>query len=202
MAWLTQAIDVVALVYAILFFPAPFFWLMIHAAIGFWRRFGNRSFWIALPVWTISGVALVLLRHRIFAERLGRNALTWLGGAALVAIALWIGRQVHHDLGLRRLGGLPEVNPARYPGGVVRSGIYTRLRHPRYVEYMLTFAGLALLTGARGIFLLAFITVLLYLIVAPIEERELRAHYGQEYETYARVVPRFVPRLRRRVRKK
>src|SRR5579863_8498170 len=139
MAWLTQAIDVVALVYAILFFPAPFFWLMIHAAIGFWRRFGNRSFWIALPVWTISGVALVLLRHRIFAERLGRNALTWLGGAALVAIALWIGRQVHHDLGLRRLGGLPEVNPARYPGGVVRSGIYTRLRHPRYVEYMLTF---------------------------------------------------------------
>ena len=193
-------VDAVALVYAIVVFPAPFFWLIVHPAIRFWRRFGNRSFWVALPLWTSSGTLLVLLRHRIFAERIGRNPLTTIAGAALIALALWIGHHVHRRLGLQRLAGLPEMNPGRYPGGVVRTGIYARVRHPRYLEYMLTFAGLALLTGAVGIFLLAIITILLYLIVAPLEERELREHYGPEYEAYARDVPRFLPRLRRPLR--
>ena len=190
-------VDAVALVYAIVVFPAPFFWLIVHPAIRFWRRFGNRSFWVALPLWTFSGTCLVLLRHRIFAERIGRNPLTTIAGVALIALAVWIGHHVHRRLGLQRLAGLPEMNPGRYPGGVVRTGIYARVRHPRYLEYMLTFAGLALLTGAVGIFLLAIITILLYLIVAPLEERELREHYGPEYEAYARDVPRFLPRLRR-----
>jgi len=191
-------LDFVALVYAILFFPAPLFWLIVHPAIRFWRRFGTRSLWVALPLWTFSGTLLVLLRHRIFAERISRNALTTIAGVALIALAVWIGHQVHRHLGLLRLAGLPEVNPGRYPGGVVRTGIYARVRHPRYLEYMLTFVGLALLTGAVGIFLLAIITILLYLIVAPLEERELREHYGPEYEAYAREAPRFLPRLRRR----
>jgi len=193
-------VDAVALVYAIVVFPAPFFWLIVHPAIRFWRRFGNRSFWVALPLWTFSGTCLVLLRHRIFAERIGRNPLTTIAGVALIALAVWIGHHVHRRLGLQRLAGLPEMNPDRYPGGVVRTGIYARVRHPRYLEYMLTFAGLALLTGAVGIFLLAIITILLYLIVAPLEERELREHYGPEYEAYARDVPRFLPRLRRPLR--
>ena len=197
MAWLSKGIDVAALLYAILFFPAPFLWLIVHPAIRFWRRFGARSLWIALPLWTFSGTFLVLLRHRIFAGRIGRNPLTAISGVALIALAVWIGHHVHRRLGLHRLAGLPEVNPGRYPGGVVRAGIYARVRHPRYLEYMLTFVGLALLTGAVGIFLLAIVTILLYLIVAPLEERELREHYGPEYEAYARDVPRFLPRLRR-----
>jgi len=198
-AWIEKALDALALVYALLFFPAPIFWLIVHPAIHFWRRFGNRSFWIAAPVWAGCGAALILTRHRLFAERVGRNALTTLVGLGLIGLALRIGHGVHRDLGLRRLGGLPEMNPGRYEGGVVRSGIYAWLRHPRYVDYMLTFFGLALLTGAVGIFLLAMVTVLLYYIVAPLEERELREHYGAEYEAYARAVPRFVPRLRRKI---
>lgn len=193
--WIQKGLDALALVYALLFFPAPIFWLIIHPAIKFWRRFGNRSFWIAAPVWAGCGVVLALIRQRIFAERLGRNAWTTLAGLGLLALAFRIDCRVHRDLGLKRLSGLPEVNPGRYAGGVVRSGIYARLRHPRYVEYMLTFVSLALLTGAVGIFLLAMATVLLYYIVAPLEERELREHYGAEYEAYARAVPRFVPRL-------
>ena len=104
---------------------------------------------------------------------------------------------MHRDFGLRRLAGLPEMNPGRYPEGMVKSGIYSWVRHPRYLEYMLSFFGLGLLTGATGIFLLAIVTVLLYLIVTPLEERELREHYGEGYEAYARAVPRFLPRLRR-----
>ena len=92
---------------------------------------------------------------------------------------------------------MPEIDPAHHSRGIVKTGIYSRIRHPRYTATMLTFWGLAFLTGAHGIFLLAILTVVMYLMVAPIEERELRNEYGSEYDSYAREVPRFVPRLRR-----
>jgi methanethiol S-methyltransferase len=74
------------------------------------------------------------------------------------------------------------------------------MRHPRYANITLGFLAFGLLTGEEGIFLLAFVTFLLYLIVTPLEERELREQYGSEYEAYARTVPRFLPRFRRRSR--
>ncbi len=198
MTWLKKAVDVLALVYAVLLFPVPIFWLVIHPAIHFWRRFGNRCFWIAVPIWGLSGLSLVLTRHWIFGERLGPNAWTVSLGIALLLLGLWVGGRVRREFSLGRLAGLPEVNPERSSGGVVRTGIYARVRHPRYLGLMLTFAGFAFLTGATGYFLLAFLTVLLYQVVAPLEERVLREQYGAQYEEYARAVPRFVPRLLRK----
>jgi protein-S-isoprenylcysteine O-methyltransferase Ste14 len=194
MLWLQKGLDALALVIAILYFPIPLFWLSIHPAIRFWRRFGNRSFWIALPVWLISATALVLLRHRIFSAHFHRSPLLWVLGSAFVLLAVWIDHLVHREFGLKRLAGLPEMSPGRYPEGVVSSGIYAYVRHPRYLEVMLMFVGLALLSGGVGFFSLAIVTILLYQIVAPLEERELREHYGPQYEAYARAVPRFVPR--------
>ncbi len=193
--WVEKALDGIALVYAVLFFPVPLFWLILHSRIHFWRRFGIRALLVALPVWFVPGAALVLLRHAIFSQRIDRNALTWFLGAGIILLAVWTNRQVHRKFSLRRLAGLPEINRARPDSFVVREGIYARVRHPRYMEFMLSFLGLAFLTGAVGIFLLAFISVLLYLIVAPLEERELRESYGAEYEAYARAVPRFLPHL-------
>jgi protein-S-isoprenylcysteine O-methyltransferase Ste14 len=37
----------------------------------------------------------------------------------------------------------------------------------------------------------------MYLILALVEERELRIQFGAEYESYARAVTRFIPRLRK-----
>lgn len=198
MAWLDKALDTVALVYALLLFPGPVFWMIIHPAIRFWRRFGNRSYGVALPVWLVFGAALILLREQIFAQRITRNPLTWILGAGLVALGIWIDLRMSRQFSLRRLVGIPEMEPHRNPRGVVKSGIYGRLRHARYLACMLTFWGLAFLTGAYGIFLLAIITVVMYLIVTPIEERELRNQYGSEYDSYARSVPRFLPRVRKK----
>jgi len=194
------ALDLLALLYALLFFPAPIFWLLIHPAIRFWRRLGTRAYWMALPLWLVSGAMLLFLRQELFAHRLNRSTVTTLMGTGLVLLGLWLNRRVHREFNWRRLVGFPEIAPERHPGGVVRSGIYVNLRHPRYLEFMITFIGLALLTGAVGIFVLAILTVLLYLIVAPLEERELRQQYGQEYEAYRSEVPRFLPRRQRRSR--
>lgn len=193
-----RSIDTVALLFLILLFPIPFFWLLIHAVIGFWRRFGRRAFWVALPVWVVSGALLVVGRHRIFAERFHRPAWTWIAGAGLLFLGFWLERQTHQAFGLRRLVGLPELQPGHPSSGVVRSGVYRYLRHPRYLQYMSTLLAFAFLTGAAGYFLLAILSVLLYQVVARLEERELRALYGNAYEDYARHVPRFLPRLARK----
>jgi protein-S-isoprenylcysteine O-methyltransferase Ste14 len=65
---------------------------------------------------------------------------------------------------------------------------------------MISFWGWALLTGAAGVFVLAIAAVMMYSIVAPLEERELREYHGEEYAEYQRAVPRFIPRLRRTAR--
>ena len=150
-----------------------------------------------MPRWVVFAAALLVERHRIFIRRIERNATTTVAEALLALFGMRLGHRVHRQLGLERLGGLPEVNPARCAGGVASRGLYARVRHPRYLPFMTNLLGFPFLTGGAGIFALAFVTILMYLIVAPLEERELHEHYGAEYEHYARRVPRFLPHLRR-----
>lgn len=197
----TRTIDWLAVAYAALYFPVPFYWLVLHPAVNTWRRIGYRSFWVALPVWVLFGFPLALMERSLLAHRLPRNAATWVTGTALLVLNVWVSRQVHQQFSFKKLAGLPEVNPAHSQRGIVDSGIYSRVRHPRYANIMLGFVAFGLLTGGAGIFLLAFATFLLYLIVTPLEERELREQYGSSYEVYTRSVPRFLPRFWRKSRK-
>ena len=63
MSWIDKALDFAGLLFTLLIFPAPIFWLAIHPAIRFWRRFGNRAFWIALPIWVACGMAVLAFRN-------------------------------------------------------------------------------------------------------------------------------------------
>ncbi len=190
-------IDDLALFYLVMLLWIPFFWFVFHPAIAFWRRMGHRAFGVALPVWVIFAVGIIAARHELFARRLERNVLTWTMGGALFIVASWLDAQTRHAFGWRRLVGLTELNPQHRLCGVVRAGVYGRLRHPRYLLYMLMILSMAFLTGAPAIFLLAFLNILLYQILAPLEERKLLDQYGPQYDDYRRSVPRFVPHLGR-----
>jgi protein-S-isoprenylcysteine O-methyltransferase Ste14 len=190
-------IDYIALFYLLLLLWIPSYWFVFHPALGFWRRLGNYAFGVALPVWLIFAAGLIMARHELFARRMERNALTWAVGGVLFFVASWLDVQTRHALGWRRLAGLTELNPQHCLCGVVRTGIYARIRHPRYLLYMLMILSMAFLTGAQAIFLLAFLNILLYQVLAPLEERKLLDQYGPQYEEYRRLVPRFVPHLGR-----
>ena len=192
-----QLIDDVALIYLVLLLWIPFYWLVFHAAIRFWRRVGNRAFAVVLPVWLIFAAGIFIGRHALFARRLERSPLTWVVGGVIFFVASWLDVQTRHAFGWRRLVGLPELNPEHRLCGVIRTGVYGRIRHPRYLLYMLMILSMAFLTGAEAIFLLAFLSILLYQVVAPLEERKLLDQYGPQYDDYRRSVPRFVPHLRR-----
>jgi protein-S-isoprenylcysteine O-methyltransferase Ste14 len=77
-------------------------------------------------------------------------------------------------------------------GKIITQGPYRYTRNPQYVGFIILNAGLiiafssllALLTGAFAIFL--------FLILPFSEEPWLRQQYGQAFEDYCRMVPRFI----------
>jgi len=82
---------------------------------------------------------------------------------------------------------------------LVVKGPYRYVRHPLYSCVLLLLLGWWLLLDYS---FLLFSTILLLLwfnfVVAPFEERELRAIFGEDYERYAKEVPKIIPFTRHR----
>ena len=102
-----RAVDILALMLLIAIFPIPFFWFLVHPAIGFWRRVGTRPYLIALPVWGGLGMLLVAEPQWVFAGRVPRSAWMWAVGAGLFFFGIWLELQKAH---------LQPPSPARRPG--------------------------------------------------------------------------------------
>ena len=76
---------------------------------------------------------------------------------------------------------------------LVTIGPYAYVRHPQYVGFVLVLLGF--LVQWPTILTLAMFPVLvvMYVRLARIEEREVRAEFGAEYDRYAARVPAFIP---------
>jgi protein-S-isoprenylcysteine O-methyltransferase Ste14 len=95
----------------------------------------------------------------------------------------------------RVLVGLPELAPERYPQGLITTGLYARLRHPRYVQVALALLGYALIANYLAGYLVFAAWLLVMYPLVVLEERELRQRFGEAYDAYCRQAPRFIPRL-------
>ena len=91
-------------------------------------------------------------------------------------------------------GFLDEVL-GRANGPLLTDGAYALSRHPQTLGWGLLLTG----AGVAGRSLAALLLVAPYwallLVYLPIEERHLRALYGESYRAYARRVPRLLGRL-------
>jgi protein-S-isoprenylcysteine O-methyltransferase len=77
---------------------------------------------------------------------------------------------------------------------VVRHGIYGVIRHPGYAGNLLAFLGMAIAYGdwlAGLVLFLPIAAAFAYRI--RVEERALRAAFGEEYDRYARRTRRLIP---------
>jgi protein-S-isoprenylcysteine O-methyltransferase Ste14 len=91
-----------------------------------------------------------------------------------------------------------DQGPAPRAEPLVIAGPYRFVRHPLYTAVILLLAGWWLVLDVTFLaFSAAFMALWFSLVVAPVEERELRALFGEQYETYARTTPRFLPSIRR-----
>ncbi len=175
------------------------YWLLIHPFVRLWRRLGiGRSYAVICPV--IAGVmgGMFLARERLLAADPGTSNPLVLLGLVCLAIAGWLLKTLRKKLPTRVLIGVPELAPEQTAGPPITDGIYARIRHPRYVQMTLALLGYALIANypaAYGAFLLWSAGI--YAVVL-LEERELRARFGEAYREYCRRVPRFVPRFKNR----
>jgi protein-S-isoprenylcysteine O-methyltransferase Ste14 len=141
-------------------------------------------------------IGLFSLRHFLLGLDYGTSyPLAALGLALLIAAgALRFKLQKHLDL--RTLLGFPEIAPDRFPRTLITEGIYSRLRHPRYVQLLIALFGYALIANYLAAYLAVAMWVPAIYVITLLEEKELRAHFGGAYDDYCRKVPRFLPKLK------
>lgn len=102
---------------------------------------------------------------------------------------IWTGRL----LGLRGIIGLPEVYE-EIPGRFVTTGAFSVIRHPTYLAHTTMLTGVFLSTGVISTGIVAVVDLsLIYLIIIPLEEKELLNRFGEEYRDYRNKVPKYFP---------
>ena len=170
--------------------PVPLYWLIVHPFIAFWRRHGNAAFWVAgLFSWGVVGFLLYRFRRDLL-RAAGAPMFAVLAGLLLVALDVYLIARAEKALGLRRLVGKTELEGS---GELVTTGIFSRIRHPRYAGMFCSVVGACLIAATPLLWLVAIAWWLLTLLFIFSEERELRARFGPAYDDYRRRVPRFLP---------
>jgi protein-S-isoprenylcysteine O-methyltransferase Ste14 len=87
---------------------------------------------------------------------------------------------------------------AQKEGRVATSGPYARVRHPQYIGFVAVLFGFLLQWPTILTLAMFPVLVWMYARLARIEEREVKARFGEAYAAYAAQVPAFVPHWRRR----
>lgn len=86
-----------------------------------------------------------------------------------------------------------KASPLRTEPFVIQ-GPYKYVRNPMYLGIILWWLGLWLVLDYTSLLISAVVSFLIfYFIAIPLEERELKATFGTQYEEYAKRVRRIIP---------
>ena len=80
---------------------------------------------------------------------------------------------------------------------IVSTKIYSLVRHPQYFGGILAHVGISFLFSSLFSLMCTPIVILLNLLVAWKEEKELIKEFGKDYENYKEEVPMFFPKLKK-----
>jgi protein-S-isoprenylcysteine O-methyltransferase Ste14 len=75
------------------------------------------------------------------------------------------------------------------------TGPYARIRHPQYVAFVLILLGFLLQWPTLLTLLMFPVLLIMYGRLAVTEEVEMRARFGDAWESYTARTPRFIPAL-------
>ena len=115
-----------------------------------------------------------------------------LGGVMIVVSAAGVLRAFARFV----VEGLGTPAPVAPPRRLVVTGEFRYVRNPIYIAILAVIVGQALLLGRAVLLADAAVTALVFAAWVRIyEEPTLRRQFGEEYETYRRAVPAWLPRL-------
>ncbi len=176
--------------------PSFLFWLSIHPFVRFWRRLGlPLALGINYAGLFIMAALIYLFCKPLLSVEFGTNPVLIGLAVPLLFVSGAMRRRLSKHLRLAILTGIPELAPEQHGTPLMTEGLYSRMRHPRYVQALLGVAAYTLFCNYLATYVLFLTILVIILLVVPIEERELRERFGIEYETYCARVPRFIPRF-------
>ena len=115
-------------------------------------------------------------------------------GVLLTAAGILLRRSWARQLPIQALLGLAEVSPDRHGTNLITAGAYERVRHPRYLEVMISTLGQALICHHLAGYAVCIYLCVFMPIVIALEESELQRRFGQAYRDYQTRVPALIPR--------
>ncbi len=153
--------------------------------------FGSAVFFLAAPC-VVAGLLpwLILDRYRL---PLSMSLPYAVIGCILIAVAVLV---LLHSFARFALEGVGTPAPVAPTEKLVVGGIYRHVRNPMYVAVLSIIAGQALLFASWAVVLYGVVMgIAMASFVHFYEEPTLVRRYGDEYETYRRAVPSWLPRL-------
>jgi protein-S-isoprenylcysteine O-methyltransferase Ste14 len=176
--------------------PIPLYWFVLHPLRAFWRRYPRAVYIVGLACsWLPVTIAMAAFHRKLFSNT-WPSTIRLATGIALIGFEVWVFGRVRRDLGTARLVGKTELEGR---GEIERGGIYSQIRHPRYLASLLAILGACLLAGTRLAYIAAAVWLALMTVIIGLEEREMRSRFGETYQEYCRKVPRFFPSWRSRI---
>ena len=124
--------------------------------------------------------SLAFLSFRVWAVNL------LLSSPFLVAGA-WLGLSGLMAVGMR----VAETHST--PGGLVTTGVYSLVRHPQYLGWLLAHVGASILASAQASLLFTPILIAVVYVISRAEEADLSEAFGDEYRLYREMVPMLLP---------
>lgn len=95
---------------------------------------------------------------------------------------------------LKTMGNQISVEHKR-PERIIRTGVFSRLRHPQNAGGAVLHVGMSILMSGLFSLLVIPLFIIFDIYIAKKEETELIRSFGKEYEEYRREVPMFFPRI-------
>jgi len=169
--------------------PVPIYWLILHQPVSFWRKHVRAAFLVAVvAAWGIVDVLLYRFRLELF----WRDGVSWLAILGLVLIGVDVFTFIKSEavLGGRRIIGHSELAGSRE---LIARGLYTRVRHPRYLGMMSGVLGACSIIALPPLWAASVVWLFLALLAIRAEEHELHARLGPAYAAYAECVPALLP---------
>ena len=93
--------------------------------------------------------------------------------------------------------GWKVLYDAQRSHSLATTGVYSYVRHPQYVGFILVMFGFLLQWPTLLTLAMFPVLVVMYVRLARIEERETLAEFGDVYKKYAAEVPGFIPKFGR-----